>query len=280
MHIHKVLFLYYMEVKGKIDTYNMEERTSLIEAARGVMDHAGISTFLSDILSCVDELIKNSVKANYKFILIREYIMDKICEDFPQLPKEEQLDLFREMAFTRISFDTMAVEFMQGSDISSAVRQVLNEEGRYMRILNRAYRENRDLTDEEQEELKQLEGFHSIRKKLKEHNINIFYKVQVIEDFLYFEITNTAPMLTMDLRRIHDKRSEFKQYHSEGREQDFFINNIDTSDSGHGLGYAKIDSFLYHLGLEPEESAAIISSIDTTVMLILPLKHLQVDDTH
>ncbi len=268
-----------MEVKGKIDTYDMKERTSLIEAARGVMDHVGVTPLLSDILSCVDELIKNSVKAKYKFILIREYIMDKICEDFPQLPEEEQLDLFREMAFTRISFDTMAVEFMQESDISSTVRQVLNEEGRYMRILNRAYRENRDITEEEQEELKQLEGFHSIRRKLKEHDINIFYKVQVIEDFLYFEITNTAPILTMDLRRIHDKRSEFKQYHSEGREQDFFINNIDTSDSGHGLGYAKIDSFLYHLGLEPEESAAIISAIDTTVMLILPLKHLQVTET-
>ncbi len=264
-----------MEVNGKIQSYTMQERDSLIDSTNKVLEHAGIGPLSEDIFSCVDELIKNSVKANYKFILIREYIMSKIIEDFPKLTLEEYEEIFNEMTFTRISFDTLAVEFMQNQDISALVRQALTEEGKFLRILNTAFKEKRELTGEEQEIIKGLGHLNKIREKLNENNINIYYKVHALEGHVYLEITNTAPILTRDLKRIHEKRDEFRRCRNEGREHEFFINNIDTSESGFGLGYAKIDSILYYLGLEPEESSAIISAGDTTVMLILPLNRLK-----
>jgi hypothetical protein len=77
------------------------------------------------------------------------------------------------------------------------------------------------------------------------------------------------------LNRIYEKRDEYKMYRQQGREQDFFINNIDTSDSGFGLGYATIDSFLANLGLEPENAITIISANNTTAMLTIPLAALR-----
>ena len=61
----------------------------------------------------------------------------------------------------------------------------------------------------------------------------------------------------------------------EEKEHEFFINNIDTSDSGFGLGYAKIDSFLSNMGLVPESSITIISANNTTALLALPLENLR-----
>lgn len=264
-----------MEIQGTIETYSMRERDTLIKSINRILQHSGISTFSEDILSCVDELIKNSIKANYKFILIREYIMKNIIEDFPALEEPEYEEILNEMTFTRISFDTMAMEFMQQQDISKLVRQALNEEGKYQKIINRACREKRDLSDEEKATLADQKTFLQIREKLQKYKINIAYRIHVIEGNVYFEITNTAPILTRDLKRIHDKRDEFRRCFTEGREHEFFINNIDTSESGFGLGYAKIDSFLYNFGLEPEESSAIIAAGDTTVMLILPVEKLK-----
>ena len=89
------------------------------------------------------------------------------------------------------------------------------------------------------------------------------------------EVTNSSPILESDLRRIYEKRDEFRKCREEDRQQEFFLNNLDTSESGFGLGYATIDSYLTDLGLEPYSTIQIIAAADTTVILSLPILFLR-----
>jgi hypothetical protein len=106
---------------------------------------------------------------------------------------------------------------------------------------------------------------------MKKNNIKIIIQVQADNNYLYFEVTNTAPILTKDLNRIYTIRDTFNTYRDEGREQEFFINNLDTSEGGFGLGYATIDCILNDWELDPFRALSIISSINTTVLLSLPI---------
>jgi len=110
---------------------------------------------------------------------------------------------------------------------------------------------------------------------MKKNDIQILLKIDLRDDYIYIEITNTAPILSHDLQRIYDKREEYRKYKNENRENEFFINNIDTSDSGFGLGYAKIDSYLYNLGIEPDKAVTVISINNTTAMLSIPVEALK-----
>ena len=73
----------------------------------------------------------------------------------------------------------------------------------------------------------------------------------------------------------HSSRDEYRKYKDAGKEYEFFINNIDTSESGFGLGYAKIDSHLSSMGLDVQSAITIISANNTTAMLSLPLATLK-----
>jgi len=269
------------EINGSIQTYNNEERNAILERVDDIFSEAGIKKLNDDIFSCVDELIKNAVKANYKFLLIKDRIYDLLLKENRGISGDEMGLEFEKIIEDRGSYDSIAQEILSREDISSRVREILNEEGKYQKIINRAFREKRHLQDEEKECIEELSTFNSIREKLIKNNIKILLKIQYSDDFIYIEITNTAPTLTKDLKRIYDKRNEFRKYRETGREHEFFINNLDTSESGFGLGYAKIDSFFSDWGLDPESTATIISSVDTTVLLILPLAELRkkINDT-
>ncbi len=131
------------------------------------------------------------------------------------------------------------------------------------------------LTTDDLQSIENLKLFVELTKKLKQYDIRSNLKIELRDDYIYIEITNTAPILSHDLQRIYAKREEYRRYKEEGREYEFFINNIDTSDSGFGLGYAKIDSYLYNLGIDPEKAVTVISINNTTAMLSIPVDVLK-----
>jgi hypothetical protein len=155
------------------------------------------------------------------------------------------------------------------------VREILDEESKLLTIKNTAYLEKREYTAREKEIISGLDKINSIRKKIKERNIKIMLRIQADSDYMYIDVTNTAPILTRDIKRIHEKRDEHRRYRDEGREHEFFIDNIDTSESGFGLGYAKIDAILNSWGITNIMAITIISAINTTVMMILPVDILR-----
>lgn len=263
------------KVTGIIQIYSRKARDQIFGIGEKYSRAAGLEFLTEDIFSCVDELIKNSVKANYKFLLI----FDKITSSLKEKNPGKSIDQIREEVYDIIkdkdAYDKLAAEIVTQEEIAERVRLILNEEGKYLNIRNKTYDEHRDYTEEEKKTISSLKNFIQIRKELKERNIKILLKIEGSKDYIYIEVTNTAPIMTHDLNRIYEKRDEYRHYRLEEKEHEFFINNIDTSDSGFGLGYAKIDSYLSNMGLVPESSITIISANNTTALLALPLESLR-----
>ncbi len=263
------------KVTGIIQMYSKKARDQIFGIGLKFAKEAGVPEVTEDLFACVDELIKNAVKANYKFLLVADKIAEQLRQKYPgKTPEQIKQNIF-EILKDRQTYDKMASQIISNEFISERVREILSQEGRYLSIRNKAYAEKRDYTEEEKKKIAGLVEFLDIRRQLKEKDIKIILKIEGNEDFIYIEVTNTAPIMTHDLNRIYEKRDEYKVYRQQGREQDFFINNIDTSDSGFGLGYATIDSFLANLGLDPENSITIISANNTTAMLTIPLAALK-----
>ncbi len=263
------------KLTGYIHSYSKKTRDMVSAAAEKFLVRAGIDELSANLFSCVDELVKNAVKANYKFLLIRDRIYHKLSEQFPDKSSDNIINEIDDLVKVQESFDHIANDIISSENISHIVREILNEEAKYLNIKNRAYRENRNYTEAEKREIAGLRLFNSIRKKIRNNDIKIILKIEADKDYIYIEITNTAPILSKDLHRIYEKRDELSRYRDRGEEHLFFINNLDTSESGFGLGYAKIDMVLYEWGLDPRRAATIISSIDTTVMLTLPIEQLR-----
>ncbi|MCX7678827.1 MAG: hypothetical protein N2316_06375 [Spirochaetes bacterium] len=263
------------KVTGIIQIYSKKARDQIYEIGLMFAKEAGIPNVTDDVFACVDELIKNAVKANYKFLLVVQNIAAQMKKEHPDKNDEEiQKEIFNILK-NRQTYDRIATKIISENYISEKVREILSQEGKYLNIRNRAYVEGRDYTPEERKKIAALTDFLEIRRQLKEKDIKIILKIEGDDDFIYIEVTNTAPILTRDLNRIYEKRDEYKIYREQGREQEFFINNIDTSDSGFGLGYATIDSFLAKLGLNPEHAITIISANNTTAMLTIPIALLR-----
>lgn len=263
------------KITGYIQTYSHQARDLITAAGMKTLARSGLESLSTELFSCVDEVIKNAVKANYKFVLVRDRIRDRLMEQHPALTGTEIEHEIQGILRVQESYDYIAEDILMEEDISGAVRRILDQEAKLLTIKNRCYQEKRTYNENEKTAIHGLTDLNRMRKRIRETGIKIILKVSADNDFVYIEITNTAPILTRDLNRIYLKREEHLHCKNEGREYEFFVNNLDTSDSGFGLGYAKIDSILASWGLDTERAARIISSIDTTVMITLPIEDLR-----
>ncbi len=262
-------------ITGIIRHYTKKAREQIYNAGKIIFAAASVEQYLDDIAACVDELIKNAVKANYKHLLIVEALQRQFQSQYRDKSENQIREYIKDILKDKLQFDTLASIVLKKEDIPATVREVLNQEGTFLLIKNIAYEENRPLTTDEIASIKKLKHFMLLQNKLKEYDIKVILKIELRDDYIYIEITNTAPILSHDLQRIYAKREEYTKYKDEGREYEFFINNIDTSDSGFGLGYAKIDSYLYNLGIDPDRAVTVISINNTTAMLSIPVQTLK-----
>ncbi|OHD68577.1 MAG: hypothetical protein A2W19_12360 [Spirochaetes bacterium RBG_16_49_21] len=263
------------QVKGFIQIYSRQARDRIVDVGKRFLAQEGLEEISSELFACVDELIKNAVKSNYKFILIRERIFEKYKETWPEKTPSDIDEDINDIVKVPESFNHLAEDILKTENISALVREILNEESKLLDIKNRAHLEKRKYTENETRIINTLSKINGIRKTLKEKDIRILLRVQSDDDYIYIEVTNTAPILRRDLYRIHKKRDEHRRYKEQGREHEFFVDNLDTSEAGFGLGYAKIDLILNHWGLSDEQAITIISAINTTVMITLPIKQLR-----
>ena len=263
------------KITGYILSYSKKVRDKVTEIAKAFLAMAGIQDISTNLFSCIDELIKNAIKANYKFILINDHIHALMKKNYPAKTDKELKREIADIISIRESYDHIANNIIAEEKISTQVREILNQESKLLAVRNRCYEEKRPCSNEEKKIIQKLTLINEMRKKIRERNIKVILRIEANKKYIYIEVTNTAPILTKDLNRIYEKRKEYRSYKLEGREQDFFINNLDTSESGFGLGYATIDSFLFDWGLDPERAATIISAIDTTVMLTLPIEEIR-----
>ena len=263
------------KITGYIYSYSRKARDIVIQSAEHFLLRFDIIGISACLFSCVDELVKNAVKANYKFIIIFDEIYKNMRENYPEKTSEEIKKEISDILKVQESFDHMANEILKEKNVSTEVREILNEEAKLLSIKDKAYKDKREYSTEEKEAVKKLKKLDTMKKRVIEEDIKIILKMQINDDYIYIEVTNTAPIITRDLNRIYKKRDEYKKYRDEAREHEFFVNNLDTSESGFGLGYATIDSILCDWGLDPDRAATIISAIDTTVLLSIPVTQLK-----
>lgn len=263
------------QIKGIIGIYSRQARDQINEAGKKFLARIGIENISTEIFACIDELIKNAVKANYKYLLLRERIESHLGHLTPGKSAEEIEKDISDIIKIPERFNRLATDILRNEDLSPTVREILNEESKLLAIKNRVYLENRDYNDPEKQIIADLARIREIRNKIRASNVRVVWSIQCDDDYIYIEVMNTAPILIRDLSRIHEKRDEYRQYRERGKEYEFFINNIDTSESGFGLGFAKIDAILNNWGITEERFITIISAINTTVMLTLPSDKLK-----
>lgn len=262
-------------ITGIIRHYTRKAREQIYNAGLAIFKAADVEYYLDDIGACVDELIKNAVKANYKHLLVVEALQRQFQLQYKDKTEAQVQEYIKDILKDKIQFDTLASIVLKKENIAQKVREILNQEGVFLNIKNKAASENRSLTNDDLQAIKKLKLLVELQQKLKQYDIKIILKIELRDNYIYIEITNTAPILSQDLQRIYTKREEYRKYKEEGREHEFFIHNIDTSDSGFGLGYAKIDSYLYNLGIDPDNAVTVISINNTTAMLSIPVESLK-----
>lgn len=64
-----------------VKTYNKNAREHIHEILRTYLDDAGVVEYTETLLACVDELIKNAVKANYKYVLVKNELSSGMTRD-------------------------------------------------------------------------------------------------------------------------------------------------------------------------------------------------------
>jgi hypothetical protein len=263
------------KITGVIQTYSRKAREQIISSAKEIFREAGAESAADDIFSCIDELIKNAVKANYKFVFILKCLAERLRQEDLSSTESVINERMNSIIKDKPRYDAIAAEITANSDVSKCVRNVLNEESVLIRLKNKTFVEKRDYTDDERAKIEGLRDLQDMRIELDKRNMKVRIIMEKDDAFIYIEVTNNAPIMDKDLSRIYDKREEYKVFRDEGREQEFFLNNLDTSDSGFGLGYATIDSFLGAMGLDPFKSIQIIAASNTTVILSLPIDTLK-----
>ncbi len=263
------------EVTGYIQFYSRKGRERIVDNARRIIEEDGIADIREDLLAIVDELIKNAIKANYKFLLLRNHLHKSVIMKNPMLAPAGIERAVEDILADTKAYNEKARDIAHRFNIQSQVRDLLNEESRYLALKNRADGEKRAFTEQESRVIMGLDRLAAMKRMIDESNARVTLAIRSDGRTLTVTVSNTAPILDDDARRIRDRRAEFGKYYRNNRSQDYFIHHIDTSDSGYGLGYAKIDSILYHWGLDPSKAATIETDGGTTVRLSLPIGELK-----
>ncbi len=242
------------------------------ETIRGILekhlDRYQVTRYTDNILTCVDELVKNGIKANYKYVLIREKLEQLIAEGKINQSADEILK-------DRKTYSDVTEEHINLEDITKVVREALTQEAKVITLKSKANKEERKYTDEERQKILDLKTLLNLQKKTKKYKARVELRINEYWNALNIEVMNNAPILERDLGRLHQKRKEFKEFADRGEEMMFFINNMDTQDAGAGLGYATIDSGLREMGLDPFQTINIISVSNTTVLIYFKLDKLK-----
>ena len=223
---------------------------------------------LPGIVSILDELVKNAVKANHKHILIRDRIAEALIADGLDAAgvRNQVTDICEDTYnFNKFVAEHPAVLDNIGTDLS----RILRQESVWLNLRNKNLRFVSQLSAEEKEKIRATEEYSRIHQRLKSHEFYVEIRTKRNDDLLWVEIINTAPILDSDLKRLQEKREIFKTHRENGTEYEFFMNQVDTSEGGSGFGYATIDTQLANMGLDPMDALFVISLHGTNAMLKL-----------
>jgi hypothetical protein len=225
-----------------------------------VLKKNNLESYVDDIYSSLLELAFNALKANYTYMIVLEIIKDIMPEEYKKLKTKSVLEV--PTLFNKYS------ELSNSDAVIYQVKKAIAEEGKIIRIYDKAEKENRSFTEVEKIE---IENRLSISRRTKNQNIKITLKIVKASNYLIFDMINDAPITDTGLTRIQQKRDTFKKYYDDDRIAEFYMENLDETESA-GYGVAMIDLRLREMGLAAQEHFKILQiNHKTCTEITLPL---------
>lgn len=223
------------------------------------------------IISVLDELTKNAIKANHKYLLVRRRMRELFnSQGLDAAQADRKVEEVCDDAAGYNEFLDQHPDLAEG--VGKNLREILNQEAMWINLRNNAVAP--DFKAKEKEAMGKTRDYRMLFRDVREKKVYVELRASSKFPHVWIELINTAPIMNRDLDRIREKRLEFKKHRDAGTEHEFFMNSMDTSDGGSGLGYATIDMTLSSMGLEPLEALYILSLHSTNVMMNLDLSRM------
>lgn len=253
---------------AKVKYYTPQSKTQIKNILEYNLGPKGLAHYSENLMLCLDELVKNGHKANYKFCLVMNNIETA-------LRAKGQLKLMSEIQQQKRLFNEYALRYGCLTEVSGVVRKALSQEAKIIDLKTKAIAQGRRYRLLEAELRFEIPELFLVRGLMRKYGINVHLRFDTIGDSLELEVINNAPILDSDLQRIENRRRLFKDFADSGNEICFFTDHMDSSEAGAGLGYATIDSILRDLGMDPFEAITIVSVTNTAVLISIKLDTLK-----
>ncbi|TGK87842.1 hypothetical protein EHQ24_01100 [Leptospira noumeaensis] len=232
------------------------------EVVQGILNRVGANPLTSfHLFSGLMEALLNAVKANTRFVIFQDELLNKLTAQ-GQTPEEEAEELLDIILETEPLRDAMQ-RYIVPDKIKKVVQKILT-------LSDKKKSKKHNLTIDEKDFLT------IVREKVKKYNLKISMKIEIRPASVYIRIRNDSPIMGMDLSRIRKSRERHAELAKQGNSAEFFRPDFLDEKESAGFGIAMIDEGFYNLGLDPLECFDIqTSKKTTTVYLNYPLEALQ-----
>ncbi|MBL0953293.1 MAG: hypothetical protein IBJ01_00820 [Leptospira sp.] len=249
---------FHFELKG----LTKSTRDIVNEVVQGILNRVGANPLTSfHLFSGLMEALLNAVKANTRFVIFQDELLNKLKAQ-GQTPEEEAEELLDIILETEPLRDAMQ-RYIVPDKIKKVVQKILT-------LSDKKRTKKHNLNEDEREFLT------IVREKVKKYDLKISMKIEIRPNSVYIRIRNDSPIMGMDLNRIRKSRERHAELAKQGNSAEFFRPDFLDEKESAGFGIAMIDEGFYNLGLDPLECFDIqTSKKTTTVYLNYPLEALQ-----
>ncbi|TGL10940.1 hypothetical protein EHQ42_16220 [Leptospira levettii] len=249
---------FHFELKG----LTKSTRDIVNEVVQGILNRVGANPLTSfHLFSGLMEALLNAVKANTRFVIFQDELLNKLKAQ-GQTPEEEAEELLDIILETEPLRDAMQ-RYIVPDKIKKVVQKILT-------LSDKKRTKKHNLSQDEKDFLT------IVREKVKKYDLKISMKIEIRPNSVYIRIRNDSPIMGMDLNRIRKSRERHAELAKKGNSAEFFRPDFLDEKESAGFGIAMIDEGFYNLGLDPLECFDIqTSKKTTTVYLNYPLEALQ-----
>ena len=182
------------KVTGIIQIYSKKARDQVFGIGLKFAKEAGVPEVTEDLFACVDELIKNAVKANYKFLLVVDKIAGQLLKKNPdKTPEQIKQNIFdilknvhnleknwKDYLFSASMLHDVGkiISFNNHQEHSEYIishSQIIGYTEREKKIISKIalYHKNQNIDDEDYE-IKVLAGILRIADSLDKSGVSLF----------------------------------------------------------------------------------------------------------
>lgn len=234
------------QVKCDLVALNTFGKSRLKAVIFGVLELMNKADVADDIYASVLELAFNAIKANYGHVITLGILKSKFTDRMDKILAKDYLE-DRVLAKTYLWF-------INSAEVKQRVKEALKLESELFKSFEKSNTDDKPITPEMKSALYQK---MPLMQRAIDEQIKITLRIARSDKKIVFDIINDSPITKIGLERIRQKREKFRTYFKEDRVGDFYMENLDETESA-GFGSAMIDSRLLNMGLEPSRHFVIM----------------------